>query len=533
MHSLIYVAGRGVQLLWESSSRVGDLLLSRLQLLHLPPANRVNMPAGFTRLNERTQLPNENIVFFKPLEGPDKEIAEDFLKRIAAICAPICKRNHLIVTSLEEFPPNREFWGRNFNAGECIQLVLKSQNGRWLPFRFVQMVMMHELAHCQQMNHSRAFWKVRNGFAAELEELWSKGYTGDGFWGRGQTMYNGQYTEDTMPSQGESPEHLCGGVYRGGRRGGKRGRKGGTDTSQLTYAEKKQRRIEKKFGKGGLVLGADDETKVKLENGKKTKGKPRVAGSVRGRELRAAAALARFEKSSKASSSDIKDDDSETEDDDDYDEPAIKIEAVDHDRHKILDKKGNSLVRVCENEDLEHDEGAQQEMDELRSFSRLGLGSNSDARRKAQSHSQSSSKAAVKQKQMTPATIASEDDELTASEGEGTANKQASNAIHDDDENLSSGREKNQPQPAVNEPTEPLRRPLVKDPTPRSEHGGVCTICSLENGSDALTCAACGHVLDTTKLPNHWKCKSATCSTLGYINVDDNGLCGLCGTSKG
>ena len=64
--------------------------------------------------------------------------------------------NHLGVMTLEDFPPNREFWvrvwrvsltwteidevkqGRNFNAGECIQLVLKSPfNGQWLPFQFI------------------------------------------------------------------------------------------------------------------------------------------------------------------------------------------------------------------------------------------------------------------------------------------------------------------------------------------------------------------------------------------------------------
>jgi hypothetical protein len=68
------------------------------------------MPAGFTRLNERKLRPNENIAFIKPLESADKAIAQDFLDRIAAICAPIMKANHLVVTSLEEFPPNREFW---------------------------------------------------------------------------------------------------------------------------------------------------------------------------------------------------------------------------------------------------------------------------------------------------------------------------------------------------------------------------------------------------------------------------------------
>lgn len=55
------------------------------------------------------------------------------------------KEHHISVMSLEEFEPNREFVGRNFNAGEVIQLVLKSAStGRWLPFNYVQMVMMHE-----------------------------------------------------------------------------------------------------------------------------------------------------------------------------------------------------------------------------------------------------------------------------------------------------------------------------------------------------------------------------------------------------
>ena len=55
------------------------------------------------------------------------------------------KKHHLSVMTLEEYEPNREFVGRNFNAGEIIQLVLKARgSGRWLPFDYVQMVMMHE-----------------------------------------------------------------------------------------------------------------------------------------------------------------------------------------------------------------------------------------------------------------------------------------------------------------------------------------------------------------------------------------------------
>jgi len=55
------------------------------------------------------------------------------------------KEHHLSVMSLEEYEPNAEFVGRNFNAGEVIQLVLKARfTGHWLPFDYVQMVMMHE-----------------------------------------------------------------------------------------------------------------------------------------------------------------------------------------------------------------------------------------------------------------------------------------------------------------------------------------------------------------------------------------------------
>lgn len=126
------------------------------------------MPLGIERINARHQQPNSRIIFIKPLPGPTAAFAQDFLERIAAIVHPIMKANHLAITSLEEYEPNREFVGRNFNAGEVVQLVLRAPySGHWLGFRSVQMVMIHELAHCAQMNHSAAFWKVRNGFAEE------------------------------------------------------------------------------------------------------------------------------------------------------------------------------------------------------------------------------------------------------------------------------------------------------------------------------------------------------------------------------
>lgn len=44
------------------------------------------MPVGIQRLNAKKSQPNPSIVFIKPLKGPDKAIAQDFLERIAAQC---------------------------------------------------------------------------------------------------------------------------------------------------------------------------------------------------------------------------------------------------------------------------------------------------------------------------------------------------------------------------------------------------------------------------------------------------------------
>lgn len=111
------------------------------------------MPLGWERINVKHTSPNKNIVFIKPRPGPDKETSKDFLERLAAQCLPIMNKHHLAVVSLEEYEPNTEFWGRNFNNGEVIQLVLKSPSTRrWLPFHFVQLVLMHELAHNKHMN---------------------------------------------------------------------------------------------------------------------------------------------------------------------------------------------------------------------------------------------------------------------------------------------------------------------------------------------------------------------------------------------
>lgn len=374
--------------------------------------------------------------------------------------------------SLEEYAPNPEFVGRNFNAGEVVQLVLRSNGGgHWLGFRGVQMVMIHELAHCAQMNHSAAFWKVRNAFADELRALWAKGYTGDGFWGNGETLLSAQYWPVGDAGMETLPRSLCGGTFRSGRRG-KRKRKGKMEGAMaLTYAERQQKRIARKFGVNGVQLGDDEETRVKLEDGKRPKGKPRVAGSARGRELRAAAALARFgtqkeEKPVKEEENTQGDSGSETESE--YEAIEEGKAATDIDGARLLDGKGHALVKVCEDEDRD-DAHVKREMEELQ--------------------------------------------DLDAIPPQPTQNQKVI--------------KKEAPLPRAAPPTSHKPPPPGSDPTP-------CPICSLLNLPSAPTCLACAHVLSPSTMPGHWRCGGPECaSSSAYVNAADCGVCGLCSWSKG
>ncbi len=456
------------------------------------------MVLGFERINERTQRPNAHINFIRTLPGPTSSTAENILNRVAAICYPFMKAYMILVQALEEFPYNTEFVGRNFNAGEVIQLVLRDRNGRWLPQRMVEMVMVHELAHCKQMNHSKAFWKVRDGYAVELRALWQKGYTGEGIWGRGRDLDTGAL----QASDGEAvdvPEHLCGGTY--GRKGNKR-KRGGKGKPVLSYAERKQRRILKKFGAGGQALGADDDTKVKLKQGVPKKGKPRVAGSARGRDLRAAAALARFDPVKKEEVVIKKEEpssDSDTEDE--FVEGDQDGAAVDVDGKSMFDDKGRALIKICEDED-DKDGNARREMDEIQGFA-----PQPKPAKKPVSFKASSKPPAPKSTKTQPASTSA-----CRSSATPKLPLRSSNSL--------------------TTIFKPRPKPDAVTSQSQSSQSSACSTCSLENNSGALTCAACANVLNKDFVPDHWRCKSTACNGSQYINSGDAGVCGVCGMAR-
>nr|CDP23413.1 Putative protein of unknown function [Podospora anserina S mat+] len=462
------------------------------------------MPLGIQRLNAKKSQPNDRIIFIKPIPGPHEAIAQDFLERIAAQCVPIMRQHHLSVTSLEEFPPNREFVGRNFNAGEVIQLVLKSHSGRWLPFNYVQMVMMHELAHNKQMNHSKAFWQVRNQFADELRGWWQRGFTGEGLWGRGALLSTGEWERNAVGEGEVLPEHLCGGTYRS-RRGGRKRK------VKVDWREQRERRILKKFGAGGEKLGEDEAVKKELEKGKKVKGKPRVAGSGRGRELRAAAALARLEQGRKGEGEVKKEEGEEDETDsgDEYEEDVSQgPDAVDFDGKKLLDGKGQGMVKVCDDENP-NDQDAQDELRELQSFGRI----------KKEPGTGSLILNSVKPTPIKPDTSS----EKRPPVPNPPPPKQKVQAQSPNTKLLHPKAE--QSQPLKLKTPAPLPTTATTKPT-------TCPTCSFDNEPISAICAICSNVLNPARVSDSWACTSTTCTGTKYRNAGDVGICGVCGARK-
>lgn len=509
------------------------------------------MPLNTLRLNQRPSAhPNDRIVFIKPLPRPPSDqasydLADTFLRAIAAQCLPIMKKHYLSVTTLEEYEPNPEFIGRNFNNGEVIQLVLRSKNGGWVPFHFVQMVMMHELAHNMHMNHGRGFWAERNKFSHELRELWAKGYTGEGFWGSGRTLESLQAVarNNTIPSQELAELHVCGGTFRSRRR--KRKRAGGQQ--DLTWKEKRDRRIEKKFGKHGQVLGEDEGTRMMLEVAKKgpVGGKPRVANSKRGRELRAAAALARFG-TNNTDAKRMKDEDAgdESGDEDEYDDVNVEGEdARDINGQRLLDSMGFGMLKVCGDE---HEDGndiqVKQEMDDL-----IELGRARTGQTELRAHTTLGQRIECELQQPNTDSRSSEHE---PDGGAGAVTNRS--AIYDipqypgsptpsssSSRTLSSQGHKDTDSTPV-EATAFCIPPLQSTTDPGAvEHAVLapsstiaCSICSMSNNRLNPTCTACAHVLDPKKAPGHWRCGREVCRGIQYVNAGDCGVCGVCGTRK-
>ena len=346
--------------------------------------------------------------------------------------------------------------------------------------------------------------------------LWGQNYYGEGLWGKGQSLLSGRYTNNSNPEAAPDVRSLCGGAYRG--RGRKR--KGGKEKPKLSYAERQQKRISRKFGKHGEgnTVGEDLYAKERLEKGRQTSAKPKVANSKRGRELRAAAALARFDQAKtivKEEEPDtvIEDDstESETESEGGDDEPQL----MDGNDKAVLDRKGHPLFKVCDDEDM-RDEDARRELDEL-----LDLNETPKTSRPVTAHPATKT-SDTSRPMKRPATTQKEE----------SVTKRQKSSVQVKSEPVSA------PLTGPLAPNKSSSVPVSASPTKQTAstttHGQLqtCLICSLVNESDAATCLACANVLDANKVSGTWRCTNQQCAASGYLNAGDAGVCGICGRSR-
>ncbi|TFK72896.1 WLM-domain-containing protein [Pluteus cervinus] len=243
------------------------------------------------RTNEKEANPNSHVNFITVLpcaNAQNQEDARQYLRALAAQVRPVMKAHGFTVNSLEEYEHNMVFSGRNWNAGETVELVLRREDGSFLPPSWLMSTLCHELAHIKHMNHGPAFQALWKRLNTEVQALQAKGYYGDGYWSSGNRLRDSARVAGDGIQVGELPEYICGGAHTSSRPTARRRREGAGTSATGRQTAKKRKPGSRVLSKTAFVGKGASLNEGDSSNGKGT-GFGKRANSKRAREERAMA----------------------------------------------------------------------------------------------------------------------------------------------------------------------------------------------------------------------------------------------------
>ncbi|TFK47837.1 WLM-domain-containing protein [Heliocybe sulcata] len=224
------------------------------------------------RINEREPNPNPHVNFIAVLPMPEpgaQEGARQLLRALAAQVRPIMKAHGFVVNSLEEYEYNRVFAGRNWEAGETVELVLRRADGSFYPNSWLLSTLCHE-----HMNHGPAFQALWRQLKSEVGSLQAKGYYGDGYWSSGQRLLDSATVGGQTMVAGDLPEYMCGGAQSRARPVRRRRRRtAAARPSNRTGAQSaKRRKAGSRVTAEGIFKGKGTALNEDIDDGSKTVG---------------------------------------------------------------------------------------------------------------------------------------------------------------------------------------------------------------------------------------------------------------------
>ena len=163
----------------------------RVKLFHVKHHLIFQSTARMTRQPSGTEL-DPSIDQYQHLTNyTRRDEALHTLRKIGSMVKPIMRQRAWRVGTLAEFYPDQtNLLGLNINGGQKIQVRLRYPGDRnqFLPFEDVLDTMLHELCHNAIGPHNAQFHALWDQLRDEMQSLIRKGYTGEGFLGRGQQL---------------------------------------------------------------------------------------------------------------------------------------------------------------------------------------------------------------------------------------------------------------------------------------------------------------------------------------------------------